>query len=180
MLLRLKENQGRMYAAVQRWFDQENGAATYQETVKGQGRLVTYRIQTTDALNDYFKTDLAWPWLGQAFRIERRCVYPKTGQVLEKVHFGLTDLSRQAASPQTLLHDWHQHWHVENKDHWVLDTVFGEDRSTVRKDHAPAAFSFLRNTALSVLRLFGPPGITQARTEFSANVGSACSLIGIL
>lgn len=28
------------------------------------------------------------------------------------------------------------HWVVENNLHWILDVVFNEDQSRVRKDHA--------------------------------------------
>jgi predicted transposase YbfD/YdcC len=44
------------------------------------------------------------------------------------------------------------HWSIENSLHWVLDVVFGEDGSRIRKGHATENFSFLRRFATSVLR----------------------------
>ena len=44
------------------------------------------------------------------------------------------------------------HWGIENRLHWQLDVVFGEDQSRLRKGHADANFSLLRRTALSLLK----------------------------
>lgn len=45
------------------------------------------------------------------------------------------------------------HWGIENQLHWMLDVVFGEDGSTVRKDHAPQNFSLLKKIVLNIIRL---------------------------
>lgn len=45
------------------------------------------------------------------------------------------------------------HWGVENRLHWMLDVVFGEDASTVRKENAPQNFSLLKKIVLNVIRL---------------------------
>lgn len=44
------------------------------------------------------------------------------------------------------------HWGVENQLHWVLDVIFGEDQSRVRKDHGPENLAWLRRVAVSLLR----------------------------
>ena len=44
------------------------------------------------------------------------------------------------------------HWGVENKVHWVLDMVFNEDKSKIRKDHAPANMAITRQIGLNLLR----------------------------
>jgi predicted transposase YbfD/YdcC len=44
------------------------------------------------------------------------------------------------------------HWGIENSLHWVLDMVFDEDRSRIRKDHGQENLALLRRLALSVLR----------------------------
>jgi hypothetical protein len=36
--------------------------------------------------------------------------------------------------------------------HWVLDVVFHEDQSRVRKDHAPENLAVIRRIALNLLR----------------------------
>lgn len=44
------------------------------------------------------------------------------------------------------------HWGIENRLHWSLDIAFAEDRSRVRKDHAPHNLAILRHIALNLLK----------------------------
>jgi len=44
------------------------------------------------------------------------------------------------------------HWSIENNLHWVLDVVFQEDASRLRKDHGPENLALIRRIALSLLK----------------------------
>ncbi len=44
-----------------------------------------------------------------------------------------------------------RHWSIENEQHWHLDVTFGEDRSQVRKDHAPRNLTTIRKLALGLV-----------------------------
>ncbi len=44
------------------------------------------------------------------------------------------------------------HWSVENNLHWVLDVVFREDESRIRKGHAAENMAMLRRLTLSLLK----------------------------
>lgn len=44
------------------------------------------------------------------------------------------------------------HWGVENSLHWSLDVAFNEDRSRIRKDHAPENLAIMRHIALNLLK----------------------------
>jgi predicted transposase YbfD/YdcC len=41
---------------------------------------------------------------------------------------------------------------IENSLYWVLDVVFDEDNSRIRKDHAPQNFSVIRQMATNLLK----------------------------
>jgi predicted transposase YbfD/YdcC len=44
-----------------------------------------------------------------------------------------------------------KHWFVENKLHWTLDVIFGEDASQKRKKNSAANFSIINKIAMSLL-----------------------------
>jgi len=45
-----------------------------------------------------------------------------------------------------------EHWHVDNKLHWVLDMAFREDESRIRKGNGAENFSILRRISLNLLK----------------------------
>ncbi|NOZ39420.1 MAG: transposase [Planctomycetes bacterium] len=44
------------------------------------------------------------------------------------------------------------HWGIENSLHWVMDVVFGEDRSRIGQGHAAENRSFLRRFVTTLLK----------------------------
>lgn len=180
----MKANQPTLLHSLEEWFAGDPRVAApltqvWRHRVTGHGRRVQYTVQTTTALNQYLQEQLGWPAVAQACRIERRAETRKTGQLACQVHYAITDLSPAQAAPQRLLHLWRHHWDIENRDHWVLDTVFAEDRATARKGSLPRTLTLLRQLAITLLRLAGHQGITQGRARLSANPALACSLVGL-
>ncbi len=59
------------------------------------------------------------------------------------------------------------HWGIEKGLHWVLDVVFREARSRLRRDHAAQNLAMLRHLAVSLLRqeTSGPNGIKAKRLK---------------
>lgn len=183
-LMRVKANQQHLLQAFETWFQDSSPTrqpetCLYSTTVKGHGRLVQYTLRTTQALNHYVQQEFHWPHIGQVFQIERHSINLSTGEVTTTIHYAITSLKADQAAPALLFRLWHQHWDVENKGHWVLDTVFGEDRSPARKAHLPDALSLMRKAVMTLLRLLGQDGITRNRSRLSANVGNALSFVGV-
>jgi predicted transposase YbfD/YdcC len=44
------------------------------------------------------------------------------------------------------------HWAIENGLHWVMDMLFRDDETRIRKDHAPANFTTLKHFAYNLIR----------------------------
>lgn len=68
-----------------------------------------------------------------------------------KPHERLFLLSR-LYDPKDLLTIIRSHWAIENKLHWVLDVVMGEDQMRNRKDHGPENLALLKRIALNIAR----------------------------
>jgi predicted transposase YbfD/YdcC len=103
------------------------------------------------------------------FRIERRVVVKKTGEVTkEQSVLGITSLSPQRHDAGALLSLIRGHWSIENKSHYVRDVTFGEDGSQVREGNVPQVMAALRNAAISVMRLAGWSSIAAACRFYAA------------
>jgi hypothetical protein len=182
--LRVKDNQARLLRALTSFFAsttrQAQASTTTREwTIKGHGRLETYRVRTTTALNAYLKTEYGWEEVGQVLCIEHTRLVLASEVVMRSVHYAITSLDPVAASPQRLFKLWHEHWHIENKSHWVRDVIFGEDASRARTGTLPEALALLRAAVISQFRLAGLDGITTARSQARADPQIAAFLVGI-
>lgn len=71
-------------------------------------------------------------------------------------------LSSAALTPERFATAVRAHWGIENGVHWVLDTVFDEDRARNRKDHSAENLAAIRKLALNVLKR-ARPGISIRR-----------------
>lgn len=88
-----------------------------------------------------------WPGLQSAIVVVReRTVGDKN--TCEKHYY----ISSRKMTAEQFLKVIRGHWGIENSLHWVLDVVFDEDRSRVRKDHGPENLALLRRLAVSLLK----------------------------
>ena len=132
------------------------------------GNRVEERVlRTSTALNEIYGDDL-WPGLGQVLQIKRTITDKDTGRITSETAYAITSLSPARATPRQLLVAWREHWHIENKLHWVRDVTFDEDHSTVRSGRIPQVMAALRNTAIGLLRLLGATNIARACRRYAA------------
>jgi hypothetical protein len=74
---------------------------------------------------------------------------------------------------------WREHWHLENKVHYVRDVTMGEDASRVRSGCAAQILAATRNTVLGLLHLEGWDNIAAALRHYAAKPLKALALVGI-
>jgi len=149
--------------------------SVFEELSQGHGRVERRRLTTSTALNDY----VDWPGVQQVFCLERDFTYKKTGEVTLQVVHGITSLTPDEATAARLLAFTRQHWHIENKSHWVRDVTFDEDRSQVRRGNLPHVMATLRNTVINLLRATGAPNIAKALRHYGACPDEALALVGL-
>jgi predicted transposase YbfD/YdcC len=111
-------------------------------------------------------------------QIKRTVTNKRTGRTTTDTAYAITSLSAERANPGQLLQAWREHWHIENKLHWVRDVTFDEDRSTVRSGSIPQVMAALRNTAISLLRVLGMTNIAKACRYYAARPALVLAALG--
>ena len=140
---------------------------------KAHGRLERRTLTSSSMLKDY----LDWPYVEQVFKLERRFVEVKSGQVTTQVTYGLTSLSRAEASPQRLLHLLRTYWGIENGLHYRRDVTLREDRCRLRIGCAPRVMATLNNLVVTLLAQRGFSNLPAARRRFAAHSHEALAII---
>ena len=155
-LLAVKHNQGKLYRDLEMLFsyDQQQGFqdAPYdydKEVKKGHGRIDVRECWATSDPEYLESVGQAKKWanLQSIVMIIRKRIID--GEETVKTRFYISSLEADA---KRILKATRQHWSIENGLHWVLDIAFNEDRSRVRKDHAPANMAVLRHMAVNLLK----------------------------
>lgn len=148
--------------------------------VSMHGKRIEERVlRTSTALKECYGDDL-WPGLQQVLQIKRTITDKQTGRTTTEVAYAITSLPPARATPAQLLKAWREHWHIENKLHWVRDVTFDEDRSTVRTGNIPQVMAAVRNTAIGLLRLLGYTNIAQACRRMAAQPRLVLATLGCL
>jgi predicted transposase YbfD/YdcC len=147
-VLALKENQGKLFKAVARRFAR-SGKRSVAERIEPsthdrheRRRAAVIRDRRVAAANHF-------PGVAALARITSR----------RRLRGGRADkpavryyLLSKFMSARRLLQNVRSHWGIENRLHWVLDVVFGEDGARSRKDNAPENLAILRRFAANIVR----------------------------
>ena len=162
----VKNNQPSLLQDILFFFQDRQEPDFVEYTPPDHGRIETRKIWTTTELNTY----LNFPYVGQAFVIERKSIQKKTGQYTGEVAYGLTSRIPEQADPQRVLRSNRGHWCIENSCHYILDWNYDEDRSRIRKGHGPENISRLRRFAIGVIKSKGARSVAQKMRELTRNV----------
>lgn len=147
---------------------------TNAQTVNHARGRTEYRYLTASSqLNDY----LDWPHLGQVFRVQRVVQYHQTGKICYEVLFGITSLTSAHSTPDNLLRYVRQHWHIENRLHYVRDVTFREDACIIRHTKRQRLLASLNNLVIGLVRQTDFRYLPEARRYFSANYHQALQLL---
>ena len=153
-VLDVKDNQEGLCTAIQELFEfaeeQDFVDCDYHKTVdKDHGRIEVRECWTTSAPDYLWYLPNLDKWTGlrsiAMVRSERRQGEETT---VESRYF----ISSLESDAPLTLKAVRTHWEIENKVHWVLDVVFREDDSRIRKGHAPQNLAVIRHIALNLLR----------------------------
>lgn len=160
-LMAVKGNHPHLYARLEQLFSSGNAlqyaeeqGSTFSSAVtenKGHGREEKRVILATNALGWVDKIEReSWLNLESFICVESHRKDLVTKQSSVEKRYYLSDHKPNADQLQKLIR---QHWGIENSCHWVLDVVWDEDGSRIRKGNAAENVALLRKLALNLLRV---------------------------
>ena len=150
-MLGLKGNQGNLYEAVEDFFTtakarQLAGIAhdDMEEVEKDHGRFEIRRYWIVGDLST-LPDPQNWKGLRSIGRVEREC-WQDHKLTLEQRYF----INSITAEVKPFAQAVRGHWGIENRLHWRLDVVFGEDASRIRRGNGPAIMTTLRHLCVNL------------------------------
>jgi predicted transposase YbfD/YdcC len=153
-LLALKENRPATFAEVEAFFaDPPPGALdTFETTDGGHGRIEVRRHAVCHdvawLLSDRrYPGEPAFPGLAMLGMVESET--ERDGEVGRERRYYLGSARLDAAAFARAARG---HWGIENRLHWALDVVFGDDLSRLRTGHGPANMAVVKHMAVNLLR----------------------------
>lgn len=152
-VLALKRNQPSLHGDVVRYFDDpaNAGLETLEFTDKDHGRIETRRYTVSHDV-DWLLSDRRYP--GELRFPGLKCLIRATnrtewrGKVTQETRYFL---SSAPLAPQRAAEAIRGHWGIESL-HWVLDVVFKEDQSRLRRGHGARNMALVRRLAFNIIR----------------------------
>ena len=154
-------------------------AAPWHETLdKAHGRIERRRCATVDLSTPAWDGYADLYGRRQAVRIERERELVKAATTSIEVTYCLTSLGAERASPQQVLALVRNHWHIENRLHYVRDFTYDEDRCRAYVRHLPRNLACLTNAAIAIVRCKGRfRYLPEANRHYAARAQDALDTI---
>lgn len=153
-LLAVKANQPTLRAEIEAWFADapETVIETFIDCDKGHGR-VEERIVAVAADTAWLDSDRRFPGEVRLPGARRLIRVAATAWIGEKTRTETRYFIASAAlDARTAAAAVRGHWLIENSLHWVLDVVFREDQSRLRKGHGAHNMAIVRHFAINLVR----------------------------
>lgn len=182
-VLQVKGNQPTLHEAIEASFAAEDKA---QETNKGReaattrtktrrrttreksrGRIETRHYTIMPLPDSMLSFGKQWSKLTSIGRVVREVEHNGRETSETSYYIGSIDAKVGVFSESA-----RSHWGIENGLHWVMDVVFGEDRSRIREGHAAENMSFVRRFVTTLLKQdTSKSSLKQKRKEAAWDTG---------
>lgn len=157
-VLALKGNQKKLHDEVVQYFFEhkeqicrEKIECCFKTVDKEHGRIETreyYQVELDSEVKEWIPEYPHWTGMKSIVMVDsQREIKGKTSN---ESRFYISSL---ALNTEKVAEAIRAHWGIENQLHWVLDVIFSDDKSRIRKDHAPQNFSLVKKWVLNLLKL---------------------------
>jgi predicted transposase YbfD/YdcC len=151
-VLNVKGNQPTLLECLQQVFEEYGnqdfkapGLRVHKTTERSHGRDEQREYYVAPAPADLIES-AQWAGLQSVVMVYRHRA--AVGKETDEVHYYISSLPPKVKRLANAIRD---HWGIENSLHWVLDVIFAEDDSRIRKGNSPETTATLRRLALSIL-----------------------------
>jgi predicted transposase YbfD/YdcC len=181
-LLAVKSNQPTLRAEIEDYFatapaDMREVA---REVDKGHGRIEERTVTVSrevDWLSGHrrFPGELRLPGAATIIKVHARTELKDRCRTDTRYYISSAALSAQAAARAV-----RGHWGIENRLHWVLDVVFGDDQARLRTGHGAKNMAVVRHFAINLVRAANDEKSIKLRRKLAGwNVTYLASILGL-
>ncbi len=181
-LLAVKSNQPTLRAEIEDYF--ATAPAEILDTAtdwdKGHGRIEE-RVITVSRETDWlggdrrFPGELRLPGATTIIKVRSRTELNDRCRTDTRYYISSATLFAQAAAEAV-----RGHWGIENRLHWVLDVVFGDDQARLRTGHGAKNMAVVRHFAINLVRAVSDKKSIKLRRKAAAwDVRYLASILGV-
>lgn len=152
-VLAVKGNQGKLHDEICNFFEQAEALNfegidhdQQKSCEENRGRKETRHLYVTQSI-DWLPMKTDWKGMKSiVYLLSRRC---ENGKTTTEKRFYISTLEADAQEHAKAVRN---HWGIENKQHWILDVGFNEDRCRIREKISGENLVTLRRLALNLLK----------------------------
>lgn len=146
-ILAVKDNQKSLHDDLREAFKESQTDDSDVQMHTDHGRIEK-RICRIITDTDWVCNNEEWPGLTTLIEITSERTIKATGIAETQTRHYISSVRADAKKFNEAIR---LHWSIENKLHWILDVVFGEDNSTKRAGNAAINFSLINKIAINLL-----------------------------
>jgi predicted transposase YbfD/YdcC len=153
-LLAVKANQPSLRAEIEAFLAQAPAAAldTATDVDKGHGRIEERTVTVAREVDwltgeRRFPGEVRLPGVAAIVRVKSRSELKDRGRFDTRYYVSSAPLTAARAAEAV-----RGHWGIENRLHWVLDVVFGDDLARLRTGHGAKNMAVVRHFAINLVR----------------------------
>jgi predicted transposase YbfD/YdcC len=182
-LLAVKGNQPTLQAEIETVFRDAapQSLDTFTDTGKGHGRIEERHVSVTREVawlsgEKHYPGELRLPAIACLIKVRRRTEMKDRCRAETMFYISSASLTAQRACETV-----RGHWQIENGLHWVLDVVFNDDQSRLRKGHGAHNMAIVRHFAINLVRAVADKRTIKLRRKYAGwNTGYLASILGEL